>query len=204
MPRKRQAKAKSVEDTRTPEEIAEERIAAWKRKPAKPSHWSGGDESHTVDVLVSMRTLDLKGLGLKAVPESLREARGIEILDLSENMIQELPPWIGELTALWGISLVRNQLRTLPIEIGSLQRLIFLLLHRNRLETLPDTLRTLPLQSLHLEGNPDLGLPDSILDRPPEEILRYYFESRDGRPLLELKLLLVGRGGAGKTTLVKR
>ncbi len=31
MPRRRQAKAQSVEDTRTPEEIAEERIAAWKR-----------------------------------------------------------------------------------------------------------------------------------------------------------------------------
>ncbi|HEY0169998.1 MAG TPA: COR domain-containing protein [Pyrinomonadaceae bacterium] len=44
------------------------------------------------------------------------------------------------------------------------------------------------------------------MDRPPQEILRYYFESRaeEGRPLLELKLLLVGRGKAGKTTLVKQ
>ncbi|HEX8499417.1 MAG TPA: COR domain-containing protein [Pyrinomonadaceae bacterium] len=42
--------------------------------------------------------------------------------------------------------------------------------------------------------------------RPPQEVLRYYFESRaeEGRPLLELKLLLVGRGKAGKTTLVKQ
>ena len=35
MPRKRQAKAQSVEDTRTPEEIAEEQIAEWKRDPKK-------------------------------------------------------------------------------------------------------------------------------------------------------------------------
>ncbi|MCA1616047.1 MAG: TIR domain-containing protein [Acidobacteria bacterium] len=51
-----------------------------------------------------------------------------------------------------------------------------------------------------------MNLPESILDRPADEILRYYFESRDekGTPLLELKLLLVGRGGAGKTTLMKR
>jgi len=93
----------------------------------------------------------------------------------------------------------------LPPEIGSLRSLLALYVGENRLETLPETLRTLPLKNLNLNLNPALGLPDSILRRPPEEILRYYFESRDekGHPLLELKLLLVGRGGAGKTTLVK-
>ncbi|HEX7772308.1 MAG TPA: COR domain-containing protein, partial [Pyrinomonadaceae bacterium] len=42
--------------------------------------------------------------------------------------------------------------------------------------------------------------------RPADEVLRYYFESRreKGRPLLELKLLVVGRGKAGKTTLIKQ
>jgi internalin A len=60
---------------------------------------------------------------------------------------------------------------------------------------------------LALDNNPDLEIPQSVLDsRKSEEILRYYFESRGdkGRPLLELKLLVVGRGKAGKTTLVKR
>ena len=206
MPRKQQAKAKSVKDSRTLEEIAEERIAAWKYHPSEPSRWIGKYESRIVEVMVPVRTLDLKGLGLKAVPESLRESRGIEILDLAENRLQELPSWIGELTALKGISLVRNQLRTLPLEIGSLPELWFLLLQQNQLEILPETLRRSTVRSLALNGNPKLGLPDSILDRPTEEILRYYFESRDekGHPLLELKLLLVGRGGAGKTTLVKR
>ncbi len=66
-------------------------------------------------------------------------------------------------------------------------------------------MEALDLNQLLLDGNPRLAIPGSILTRPPEEILRYYFESRaEGRPLLELKLLLVGRGKAGKTTLVKR
>jgi hypothetical protein len=43
---RRQAKAQSVDDTRTPEEIAEERIAEWKRAPHKAG------------------ILDLAGLGL--------------------------------------------------------------------------------------------------------------------------------------------
>jgi internalin A len=152
----------------------------------------------------ALPTLDLKGLGLTAVPESLREVRGIRILDLAENALQGLPPWIGELTSLMIISLIRNQIRTLPPEISSLRTLRFLLLQQNQLETLPETLRGLDLLALALHRNPTLDLPGSVLDRPPAEILRYYFESRDGRPLLELKLLLVGRGGAGKTTLVKR
>src|SRR5215471_93857 len=168
MPRKRRAKAKSVEDARTPEEIAAERIAEWKRKPTKTSDWRGGDERHTYGIVSPMYVLDLKGLGLKAVPESLKEARDIQILDLAENALQELPPWIGRLTELWIISLVRNQLRTLPSEIGSLPELSILLLLQNRLETLPETLRGSTLEVLALDGNPALGLPDSILARPPE------------------------------------
>ncbi len=203
MPWRRQAKAQSVEDMqtleeiaaqsledkRTPEEIAEERIAAWKRAP----------KQHTSD-------LKRFEAGLKKVPETMREVRDLELLALKGNQIQELPQWIGELSALKAIGLMGNHLRTLPREMGSLSRLVGLFLRENRLETLPETLRTLSLKNLDLHSNPALGLPESILDRSPKEILCYYFESRNekGRPLLELKLLLVGRGGAGKTTLVKR
>jgi internalin A len=198
MPEKRPAKAQSVEDTRTPEEIAEERIAAWKHGPKKL-----GLDSQSYGAVTGW--LDLTDLGLKQVPETLHEVRDLELLSLNGNEIQELPQWIGELSTLKALAINRNRLRTLPPEIGSLRRLVGLGLMANRLKTLPETLRTLPLKTLRLESNPALGLPDSILDRPPKEILRYYFESRDekGRPLLELKLLLVGRGGAGKTTLVK-
>jgi internalin A len=185
---KRAVNARGVEDTRTAGEIAEEQIAEWKRNPKKIS------------------VLSLNGLGMTKVPEALREVRDLELLTLSANKIQELPEWIGELSALKAIDLNQNNLRTLPPAIGSLRSLAGLYLSKNQLETLPETLHTLPLKELDLHANPALGLPDSILNRPAEAILRYYFESRNekGHPLLELKLILVGRGGAGKTTLVKR
>lgn len=143
---------------------------------------------------------------MKHVPDSLRAQPAIELLELGDNVIEELPTWIGELSALKGLGLDGNKLRTLPDEIGSLKNLTLLWLSWNQLEELPETLRSLPLEVITLGGNPKLGLPESILKRPADEVLRYYFESRaeKGRPLLELKLLVVGRGKAGKTTLIKQ
>lgn len=155
--------------------------------------------------------LNLSGLGLKAVPESIRAIRNLRVLDLEGNNIQELPSWIGELSSLWCICLIGNQLRDLPQEIGSLKNLGVLFLQHNKLQSLPETLREWgnhEYRYIFLEENPDLGLPNSIIINTDDakEILRYYFESRDekGQPLLELKLLLVGRGKAGKTTLMKQ
>jgi internalin A len=62
-----------------------------------------------------------------------------------------------------------------------------------------------------------LGIPPEVLGptssevlsqnkppKPPKEILAYYFAQRSGaKPLNEAKLILVGRGGVGKTSLVK-
>jgi internalin A len=84
---------------------------------------------------------------------------------------------------------------------------------------LPDSLRELAeLKILLLHDNDALGLPPEVLGptwddvftkkaKPakPADILNYYFRVRAGkRPLNEAKLILVGRGGVGKTSLVNR
>ncbi|MDX6404550.1 MAG: internalin [Blastocatellia bacterium] len=192
---------------RTPEEIAEARISEWQRnKVARRRRDPKSDASLRTRFGAKTGELDLSNLGLGKVPQNLRALSTLEILSLAGNKLTELPEWIGELSLLKAIELSRNQLVGLPAQVGSLRHLTGLFLWGNRLETIPDGLRQLPLKELSLRQNPKLRLPSSILERPPQEVLRYYFESRGkkGRPLLELKLLLVGRGGAGKTTLVKR
>jgi internalin A len=192
--RKRKTRAK-----RSPEEIAEERIAKWRGHTGRPDPVARrhGAESGT---------LNLMGLGLTSLPESVRGLRGLEALNLTRNAIEEVPAWIGELTSLRILGLGGNALKTLPVQIGNLRQLQALYLWRNKLKAIPDGVRHLHLEILSLSDNPELDLPASLAERPAVEILRYYFESRAGRgkPLLELKLLLVGRGRAGKTTLVKR
>jgi internalin A len=203
--RKRRAATKVAQPTLTPRQIAEERIARWIPFTARARGWNGGDEHARYSG--SWAALDLKNLGLKKVPESLRSVRGIEVLELAGNAIRELPPWIGELSSLLVLDLSRNRLRTLPHQIGSLRSLLVLLLANNNLNTLPATLRELSLERLHLHGNSALKIPESIVGSlDASEILRYHLLSRGdkGQPLLELKLLLVGRPQAGKTTLVKR
>lgn len=205
MPRKKtEHKATSDEERRKPEEIAEERIAEWKLDPVERNQRLR--EENAVKFGHQTRILDLEGLGLTRVPDGLRHLRELENLNLGRNMIRQLPGWIDELEALKAVNLESNRLRQLPPQLGTLLGLRIIWLSDNRLEALPESMRGLSLKELLLRGNPQLELPESILQRPPEEVLRYYFESRadDGQPLLELKLLLVGRGKAGKTTLVKR
>jgi internalin A len=111
------------------------------------------------------------------------------------------------------------KLSTLPEAIGQLTQLRVLDLSNNQLSALPETVQKLKkLEKLSLHGNPGLGLPDEVLGstaeeiyhsrlpKPAREILDYYFATRGakGRALREVKLIVVGRGGAGKTSLIKR
>ncbi len=106
----------------------------------------------------------------------------------------------------------------LPSEIGELSQLKYLSLDGNRLSILPVEIANLEsLETLGLRGNPALGLPAELLGprenvssekssvRSPKQILQYYFDVLDsGFPLQEFKLIVVGRGGAGKTSLIRR
>ncbi|MCI4065116.1 TIR domain-containing protein [Micromonospora sp. R77] len=82
------------------------------------------------------------------------------------------------------------------------------------LASLPAALKNLPgLEVLLLHGHPLLQLPEEILGQFPEggwdgsakRILDYYFRTAEsGKPLNEAKLILLGWGGVGKTSLVNR
>ena len=63
------------------------------------------------------------------------------------------------------------------------------------------------MADLDIRSNP-LPIPPEILEAEgaPARIINYYFEhlAGDKRPLNEAKMLIVGQGGVGKTSLVKR
>ncbi len=150
----------------------------------------------------------------------LTQLRG---LNLTATQLRYLPETIGNLNNLEYLDLAHNQLFELPESIGGLSQLQYLLLDFNQLVRLPDTMRKLSaLRVLLLHGNDHLGIPAEILGDErdfltfgenrdysspnPAEILDYYFRTRRERSLRlnEAKILVVGQGGVGKTSLVKR
>ena len=128
-----------------------------------------------------------------------------------------LPPEISELKNLTELDISDNQLTSLPPEISELKNLTELDISDNRLTSLLPEILELRLNiqwkykqessksnTIYLKGNP--------LENPPLEIVRQGKEESDdfkslegeNKPLNEVKVLLVGDGGAGKTSLVKR
>jgi internalin A len=165
--------------------------------------------------LTELRLLELSGNNLTALPESLRQLRQLVELYIDGIGLKQLPEWLGALTHLRTLYAAHNGITSLPSSLGNLQELEKLHLAGNNLESLPETLQKVTkLKELYLHVNRALGIPEEILGpryfagtpADPTDILEYYFSTRGihGSSLRELKLIVVGRGGAGKTSLVKR
>jgi len=150
--------------------------------------------------------LDLRGFGLATIPDSIGKLESLRTLTLSENQITMIPEWLGTLTNLRLLALDHNRIADIPESVCHLPELQVLNLEHNRLTTLQECLLKMPkLRHLHLYGNPGLGIPIEIIGSwNPNKILTYYAAQRAAsRPLNEAKLILVGQGGVGKTSLVK-
>ncbi|MCX6849800.1 MAG: TIR domain-containing protein [Verrucomicrobia bacterium] len=169
--------------------------------------------------LNALRELLLSGNQFCKLPPEICLLTKLKLLFIFNNQLSTLPPEIGLLTALTRLDIGGNRLTKLPPEIGQLTKLTRLDISNNQLTTLPPEIDQLTaLEQLFTHKNPSLGLPNELLGPTrqmvngnleparPADILDYYFSQRtaDARPLNEVKMLLVGRGGAGKTSLVER
>ena len=171
--------------------------------------------------LSQLRELRLGSNQLTALPSEIGQLSQLQTLWLNNNRFTAVPSEIGQLSKLQTLYLDSNQLTALVPEIGPLSQLRELDLSNNQLTALPSEIEQLTqLEGLFLHGNEALGIPPEILgptwqeSKPhgqaepakPADILAYYFRSRREatRPLNEAKILLVGQGGVGKTSLVKR
>ena len=167
--------------------------------------------------LTALTALYLKDNQLTALPPELGKLTALTALYLSGNQLATLPPELGKLTALTQLYLGGNQLTALPPELFQLTALTQFDLRNNKLRKLPPEIAktNLPLvitkedyisEGINLSGNP-LESPSPEIIRQGTEAVRAYFDSlktQKTRPLNEVKVVLVGDGGSGKTSLMKR
>jgi internalin A len=173
----------------------------------------------SIGKLQNLQELVVRGNLLRELPDAIGRLYDLRTLDASRNRLAELPAGFCALRSLRELRLGDNRLRAIPPCVGEFSQLRQLQLQKNRLERVPIELQQIPnLQGLYLHDNGELGLPPEILGstwdqvifkRAPrtdvQQIFRYLFALRDSaRPLNEAKLILVGRGGVGKTSLRKR
>ena len=131
--------------------------------------------------------LYLNSFGLEVIPPALFKLEDLEILFLYGNKFQSLPPDIRSLSRLLSLAVQENdQLHTLPREVAQLPRLV----------------------EVFFNELPSLSTPPQEIARQGIDAVRNYFESLDESKgvdyLYEAKMVLVGRGFAGKTSLVRK
>lgn len=148
--------------------------------------------------------LSLKAKNLTTFPLEICSLSSLRILDISENDIKGIPPEIQGLSELVEINANDNQIESIPPEIGKLKKLTRLLLKNNPIQQISSSIKTLKLEQLDLQGS-KLGIPPEILAKVSNasSLIDYYF-SNETLPLREAKVILVGQGSVGKTSLVNR
>jgi len=170
-----------------------------------------------------LQILDLQDNNLTALPDEIQNLDSLIQIILNNNPFYTIPLSIFELKNLSHLEVQHCRLHSLPKEIGGLINLETLSLTGNKVANLPPEIRSLnKLTRLHLTKNP-LPIPPEILEKynEPQTILNYYFsivsvgpsipkEIQErifvpkGKSLNEIKLLVVGQGSVGKTSLVQQ
>lgn len=141
---------------------------------------------------------------LEWLPDEIGNLVNLTDLNVSGHALRQIPESIGGLTQLVSLELSNNYLTALPATIGNLHGLQLLSLEFNRLRQLPSSLANLhQLENLWLEGNPLDSALQSAYAAGLDELRAYLGSLADAQPLFEAKLVLVGEGGVGKTTLLK-
>ena len=172
-----------------------------------------------ISKLKNLTSLNISGNQLTSLPYEILELNNLRTLEVSGNQLISLSSKVLELKNLAKLDISNNQLTSLPSEVSELKNLTKLDISNNKLISLPSEILELDMEiewaskwkkrtkskAIYLRNNPFENPPIEIVKQGREAVCNY-FKSLEGeqKPLNEVKVLLVGEGGAGKTSLVKR
>lgn len=141
----------------------------------------------TMDEFGRVTEMYLNGINLKEIPDSVFELKHLRRFDCVKNKLTTISPKFSELTKLKTLYLFTNNIIEIPDEV---------IFHKS-------------LKNLEINNNPIKTIPLEIFasDKGSNtlEAIRNYINSLKAgtKSLNEIKVIIVGDGGAGKTSLQK-
>jgi internalin A len=159
-----------------------------------------------ISQLKKLKYLTLSKNRLKNIPIEITKLGFLEILALSNNKIKTLPAEIYKLEFLKVLGLSNNQLESIPDELGKLEHLFLVDLRNNPINTFKSNKLVRQGNGVYVPAHAP-QLPDDFLQQQYAEKVYYYLTAileQENRALNEAKLILVGEGAVGKTSLVNK
>jgi len=153
--------------------------------------------------IFNLNELNLSNNKIEKIPNSLYECNRLEYINLSFNKIKNLPNnWSNDLIEL---DLSYNQIEFLSSNIKYFQSLEVLLLQDNKINWLPKEIIDLDAK-IDLENNPiTQNLLNETINLGSRELINYLLSiQKDGKPLNEAKILVLGDERVGKTSIINR
>ena len=172
----------------------------------------------SIGQLSNLQFLHLNGTPITALPESIGQLSNLQELYLYRAQITTLPESIGQLSNLQELYLTKTQITSLPEAIGQLSNLKTLDLSDCRLQSIPYGVVKLGLpfvtndkyatNCVNLTGV-TLGEGDLSLFDQPREVIEEYCRNRMAETAAdervnECKVIFLGDGAAGKSSLIER
>lgn len=150
----------------------------------------------TKKLKVNPIALEIKDFGLDKLPNFISSKKNLERLVLNDNEISIIPNWLEDFESLSILDLRNNNLKELP-------EYLFYLPNLEKIDLVNDEWQ---YNTLSLKGNPIEFPPIEILSRGIEATREYFnlIDKQGGAELFEAKLIVLGAGGAGKTTMTKK
>ena len=167
-----------------------------------------------IAALSNLQELGLWNNQIVKIPDAIAELKNLRELYLDINQIAKISNTITVLSQLQKLHLSHNQITEIPDAIAALSNLQELDLSYNQITEIPDAITQLVnLKKLVLENNPITNVSPEIIrkgwgeetkdDGDPHAIFTY-LKANNKRPLNEIKVLLIGEGDVGKTSLLNR
>ncbi len=154
--------------------------------------------------LSNICALDLSGNNINNLPKKIDNIRALRKLNLSGNNINFIPTIVGQIVWLEELDLSNNRISIFPEFIKNLSNLRILNLDNNNISEVPSFISKMDVLSICTLSNNSLS-PEYLAAYKGglSDLKRYLRYSNDSKQhLRESKLVLVGEGGVGKTSLL--